>query len=375
MFGRLLIASAGVAMLPAMAAAHDPARRHAERPGDVSAPSAAALLALLSPEQRSAVSRPFADDAARTNWHYLPSNVVRRDGVSLADLTGAQRIAVHKLLSNALSSQGYGKVAQIMWLETILHRQQDAELIVAGDSPAQYLLKRERLEARDPEKYWLVLFGAPGAARWGWMISGHHLALNFTMVDGRTAFTPLFKGAGPQTIVSGLHSGVRTLQHEIDRAADLVTSLDANQRSAAVLAPVVPTATLFADKGKKGEVTAPLGLSGARMSATQQAMLRRLVAEYLDDVDAGAAAAQWRKIERDGMTLLHFAWWGPTDDPAQRFMYRVHGPSILIDFVREPGADGKPGNHVHSIVRDPANDYGEGWLGQHYREAHQPVLP
>ena len=367
-----------VAMMPQFAVAagaHELSRALAPAPRDVSAQPAAALLALLSPDQRGVALRPFTDDLARTNWHYLPSNDVRRDGIALADLTGAQRTAVHRLLSDALSSQGYGKVAQIMWLETVLHRRQEAELIVAGDSPADYLLKRERLESRDPEKYWLVIFGEPGSARWGWMLSGHHLALNFTIVDGRTAFTPLFKGASPQSIAFGRHSGVRTLQHEIDRAAELVASLDASQRTAAILAPVVPTATLFADKGKKGESTAPLGLSAARMTRAQQTMLRRLIAEYLDDVDAGAAAQQWRKIERDGMKSLHFAWWGPTNDTAQRFMYRVHGPSILIDFVRELGADGKPSNHVHSIVRDPANDYGENWLGQHYREAHSPAQP
>lgn len=27
-------------------------------------------------------------------------------------------------------------------------------------------------------------------------------------------------------------------------------------------------------------------------------------------------------------------------------------------------------NHIHAIIRDPLNDYGEDWLGLHYAENH-----
>jgi hypothetical protein len=51
-------------------------------------------------------------------------------------------------------------------------------------------------------------------------------------------------------------------------------------------------------------------------------------------------------------------------------MYRVSGPSVLIDYVRENDNSGGF-NHVHAIMRDPRNDYGADWLGRHYQEAHQ----
>jgi hypothetical protein len=53
-------------------------------------------------------------------------------------------------------------------------------------------------------------------------------------------------------------------------------------------------------------------------------------------------------------------------------MYRISGPSILIEYVREPNQQGGPANHVHAIVRDPSNDYGEDWLSQHYTETPHP---
>jgi len=41
--------------------------------------------------------------------------------------------------------------------------------------------------------------------------------------------------------------------------------------------------------------------------------------------------------------------------------YRVQGPRIIIELRNSE-------NHVHTITRDPANDYGEAWLGLMSRE-------
>ncbi len=41
---------------------------------------------------------------------------------------------------------------------------------------------------RSSANYRIVMLGEPGAARWGWMLTGHHLAANFTVVNGQVAF-------------------------------------------------------------------------------------------------------------------------------------------------------------------------------------------
>lgn len=40
-------------------------------------------------------------------------------------------------------------------------------------------------------------------------------------------------------------------------------------------------------------------------------------------------------------------------------------------FFGRPGVEGNPANHVHSIIRDPGNDYGHDWLGKHCEEHHE----
>ncbi len=333
------------------------------------AEAATRFLNTLSAEQRGIAKRPFDDDAARVNWSNLPTPMAPRHGVSLASLSPEQRLAVHGMLTAAMSSQGYGKTATIMWIDDILRIEEGEWLASATLTPEQRAQRENILTSRSSGNYWVVVFGDPESSRWGWAISGHHLAANFTVVDGRIAFTPLFLGAAPQSVSSGQYAGWRVLQHEIDRGFALMASLNDAQRGDAVIAGAV-TNDLFTGRGRKDSLAAPIGLRATELDERQQAQLWGLIREFVGDATDEAAAAQMESIRADGLESLHLAWWGPTDDPAQRFMYRIHGPSILIEYARENDTRGSggPGNHVHAIVRDPRNDYGEDWLGHHYTE-------
>lgn len=137
----------------------------------------------------------------------------------------------------------------------------------------------------------------------------------------------------------------------------------------AVIAGAVDNA-VFVGKGRQDRAGAPKGIPAAALDPVQRQLLIALIDEYLGDASDEAAARQRAAIAADGPDKLHFAWWGPTDDTKARYMFRVEGPSIIIDYVRE-GSPGGGFNHVHSIARDPRNDYGALWLEQHYKEAHQ----
>lgn len=347
---------------------HDGPHAHS---ADVSPISAATtrFLDTLSAEQRAVAVRPFEDDAARVNWSNLPALMAPRHGVALAELTPEQRLAVHGMMVAAMSSQGYGKATTIMWIDDILRVEEGEWLSTATLTPEQRALREQILASRSSDNYWVVVFGDPASARWGWALSGHHLAANFTVVDGRVAFTPLFLGAAPQTVTSGRYAGWSVLQHEIDRGFALIASLNEAQLGKARIGDAV-TNDLFTGRGRKDSLATPVGLPASQLDERQQAQLWGLIREFVGDATDDAAAAQIESVRADGMDNLHFAWWGPTNDPAQRFMYRIHGPSILIEYTRERDTrgGGGPANHVHAIVRDPRNDYGEDWLGRHYTE-------
>jgi hypothetical protein len=107
------------------------------------------------------------------------------------------------------------------------------------------------------------------------------------------------------------------------------------------------------------------------MSVDQQRLVWALIEEFVANADHDAADAQLDQVRSDGLASLHFAWLGPIGDDTRPFYFRVHGPSLLIEYVVEEGVGVQAANHVHSIVRDPSNDYGEDWLGRHYEEHHR----
>jgi hypothetical protein len=334
------------------------------------AESASAFLASLSPAQRAKIVHRFDDDAARTNWSNFPPTPNDRDGLLIAVLSAPQRTAFHAMLMSAMSSQGYMKSATIMWLDDVLHVEETGRL-ASQDPPAEGGTTPDRYPPRrSSANYRIVMFGQPGSARWGWMLTGHHLAANFTVVDGKVAFTPLFVGANPQVVKAGPYAGWHVLGHETVRGFALARSLTAEQRRTAVISGAVDDA-LFTGRGRKDQLKTKVGIPASSLNERQQQLLWGLVREFVESAGDEAADAQLRSIQRDGLGQLQFAWWGSTTDPARRFMYRIHGPSILIEYVRE-GQGSSPLNHVHAIVRDPRNDYGEDWLGKHYEEQPHP---
>lgn len=369
MTGRILLTGL-LALAPCSTAAHEVDRRsidNAERAAAMTT-AAQAFAASLSPEQHGLLAKDLADGAARTDWSNLPSAVYPRKGLALGDLDDRQRRAFHDLLAASTSSQGYAKAATIMWIDDILRGIETERL---PSVPAEQRAQRQRvMESRSSGNYWIAMFGNPASGRWGWMINGHHFAANFTVVEGRVAFTPLFLGANPQTIERGPYAGWRVLGNEIAEGFALFRSLTPEQRSEALVGPTV-TAELFTGKGRKDAQPKPVGLGADQLDPDKRDKLMRLVEEFVAAAADTAAAEQMRRIRADGANRLHLAWWGSTEDPSQRFLYRIQGPSILIEFTREPDGAGA-GNHVHAIVRDPRNDYGEDWLGRHYVEAPHP---
>ena len=114
--------------------------------------------------------------------------------------------------------------------------------------------------------------------------------------------------------------------------------------------------------GRRNSLSRFEGLPAGELDASQKRLLLALVDEYVRNADFAAAERHLDAIQRAGLDQLHFSWRGPTNDFRSPFYYRLHGPRLIIEFaVQEP-------NHVHTIMRDPQNDYGMDWLGQHYEE-------
>ena len=71
------------------------------------------------------------------------------------------------------------------------------------------------------------------------------------------------------------------------------------------------------------------------------------------------------QIESHGIEQIHFVWAGGLER-RQAHSYRLHGTRFLIEY--DCAQDNA--NHIHSVWRDPANDFGADMLAQHYASEH-----
>lgn len=325
--------------------------------------AAQSLIATLDAEQReSALASLDSDD--RGTWSNLPILMMHTPGLLVEDMNDEQRKALHALLRASMSSQGYGKAASIMWLDDVLRDIEHRSLDVDPEA-AENPFRQAMADTRSSGNYALAFYGEPGDDNWGWKLTGHHLAANFTVSEGRVSFTPTFLGSNPMAVESGPYAGRMVLPHEGQRGIDLMQSLSADQEKTALLDAEVP-ADIFEGPGRRASLSKFEGLRAGDLSDDQMRLLRILVLEYTGNVDHEAAAAQLEIIEKAGWDELWFSWRGPVD-ATKAFYYRVHGPRLLIEYTRQNE------NHDHSIMRDPENDYGEDWLEHHYKE-HHPTL-
>src|SRR5437868_14580875 len=88
----------------------------AERSSSAMASAAAKLLASLTPEQRQQAAFAFASDE-RTHWHFIPTDMFPRNGLTIKQMTDPQRRLAHDLLKTGLSQCGYLTATSIMDLE------------------------------------------------------------------------------------------------------------------------------------------------------------------------------------------------------------------------------------------------------------------
>ena len=362
------------------------------------ADGAARIVDALDDDQRAQLLWPFPSDEERRLWFYTPTD---HGGLTLASMTPPQHRLVFRLLASALSTAGYVTVATIMGLENVLDHFEGFSI----------LFGRER--GRDPFLYFLRIFGTPSTTgTWGWRLGGHHVSLNFTIVNGELAgSTPLFFGADPANVpLLGPHP-LRPLEGVEDLARDLARSLDVGQRARARVSGRAPTDLVGANRPAladgdepiplpliwrhrfDGEVGAflqhaqdglerstaadpddlaamsfthrPKGLPASDMTADQREMLDVLLHRYVDRLPDDLAADEAQKFAGPALGDVHLLWAGSLE-PNEPHYYRLHSPVLLAEYDNSA----RRGNHVHSVWRDPRGDFADDVLARHRAEHH-----
>jgi len=307
-------------------------------------------IASLHSAQHAHALFPLPDEE-RFNWHFVPRE---RKGLSLKQMQPDQRQLAFALLASGMSYRGFSQSATVMTLEQVLHE------IESGG--------RMR---RDPELYFVSIFGKPIAeGTWAWRLEGHHLSLNFTVIEGRfISVTPSFFGANPARVMAGNRKGLRVLAADEDLARKLAKSFNDVQSKKAVIAKEAPR-DIITSAERKVSTLQPLGISVAEMDDAQTALLWEIVQTHLRRYRSSIAEQDWALIQAAGPDRIHFAWAGGLD-PGEGHYYRVQGPHFLMEYDNTQNQ----ANHIHAVWRDFKNDFGEDMLARHYREHSHNQAP
>lgn len=308
------------------------------------ATAANSFLASLDDAQKQKASYPFKAEE-REKWGFVPR---KRNGIALEDLDKAQTELVRSLLKTALSDPGLNKVDTIMALEAFL-----AEI-------------EKKPDFRNPGAYFTTIFGEPSAnGTWAWRFEGHHLSLNYTLIEGKNiSVTPSFFAANPGEVkIDHKMKGTRPLDAEEDLARTLALTLKETDKQ--VVYSEKPPGEILTAEERQVKQLEPVGIPASEMTPAQQEALMQLISEYANRHRKELAENDIAKIKKD-LPNLRFGWAGGLER-GQAYYYRIQGTTFLVEVANVQNH----GNHIHAVWRDSSNDFGRDILGDHFDDGHK----
>ncbi|OZF06328.1 DUF3500 domain-containing protein [Rhodococcoides fascians] len=319
--------------------------------GTISATADAAetFLATLTAEQLDAVQYSFDDDTKTTSWSNFPVTFVDRAGLNLSDLTEEQKTAALAVLEGLLNDDAYATVSGIM----------------GGD---EYLHENSSSTEESLGQYYIAFFGDPSdTSAWEVQFGGHHLGINATLDGSADAitFAPTHLGIQPAEYTDTNGNDVQPFDGIYTDAFAFYDSLTDEQKAALYQGETV--ANMVCAPGGTCDYPTGTGLSGADLNDEQKQLLLDVIANWSGMADDQTTATARAKIEAT-LDSTYVNWSGATTyDMTQGdgIYFQISGPDVYVEFAAQQGSAGADvtdvttsgWGHVHTIYRDPTNDY------------------
>jgi Protein of unknown function (DUF3500) len=307
--------------------------------------AAEAFLSTLDERQRAKANIDL-NERTRIVWSNLPTGsklqvgATERNGLKLGDMTPAQEKAALALLSATLSAEGYDKALAVVGADQVLE-----------DQSAPKRAPTQAIRFGRAEYYLAILGKASTTEKWMMQFGGHHLAINVTFAGRQQVLAPTHTGTQPASYsITG--KTIRPLGDENDKAFALVNALNAEQQKQAILD--VQVRNLVLGPGTDGKTIQPEGVRASTFTDPQRTMLLGLAREWVGILGNESAAAKMKELE-GSLPETYFAWAGPTTNGKGAY-FRIQGPAVFIEYAPQGQGENNT-DHIHTIYREPANDY------------------
>ena len=311
------------------------------------AKAAEEFLSTLSDEQKEQVLYDYNDETKSTSWSNFPVTFVERSGIKLGDLTETQRAAALKVLKALLNDEAYAKVTGIM----------------AGD---QYLKDNANASDLGDTQYNIAFFGNPSTTNdWSIQFGGHHVGINATFSNGTITFAPTHLGTQPTTYTDSNGQTQSALGDMYQTAFDFYNSLTDEQKQKLYQGEEVKNLTCA--PGDTCDYPTGTGIKGSELTDEQKQLLLKVIANWTNLADSETTQATMDQISAT-LDDTYVNWSGATvydTSQGKGIYFQISGPKVYIELASQDndagatvsGVQTSGWGHIHTIYRDPTNDY------------------
>ena len=311
------------------------------------AKAAEEFLSTLSDEQKEQVLYDYDDETKSTSWSNFPVTFVERSGIKLGDLGETQRAAALKVLKALLNDEAYAKVTGIM----------------AGD---QYLKDNTNASDLGNTQYNIAFFGSPSTTNdWSIQFGGHHVGINATFSNGAITFAPTHLGTQPTTYTDSNGQTQSALGDMYQTAFDFYNSLTDEQKQKLYQGEEVKNLTCA--PSDTCDYPTGTGIKGSELTDEQKQLLLKVIANWTNLADSETTQATMDQISAT-LDDTYVNWSGATvydTSQGKGIYFQISGPKVYIELASQDndagatvsGVQTSGWGHIHTIYRDPTNDY------------------
>ena len=268
------------------------------------AKAAEEFLNTLSDEQKEQVRYDYDDETKSTSWSNFPVTFVERSGIKLGDL---------------------------------------------GDT-----------------QYNIAFFGNPSTTNnWSIQFGGHHVGINATFSNGTITFAPTHLGTQPTTYTDSNGQTQSALGDMYQTAFDFYNSLTDEQKQKLYQGEEVKNLTCA--PGDTCDYPTGTGIKGSELTDEQKQLLLKVIANWTNLADSETTQTT---IDQISATLddTYVNWSGATmydTSQGKGIYFQISGPKVYIELASQDndagatvsGVQTSGWGHIHTIYRDPTNDY------------------
>ncbi|MBA30915.1 MAG: hypothetical protein CL748_00060 [Chloroflexi bacterium] len=306
------------------------------------------FIDILTSSQKEKLFFSFSDKE-RFNWHYTP---IKKYGLTISEMNEGQQNMAFNIIKLLLSEMGHQTFKEIIELEKILYEWEK-------------LQGEKNHWIRDSGIYYFAIFGDPNndGTPWGIRVNGHHILITVNFSSKFISFLPSFFGANPAEILHGKRKGEKTLLKEENLARSFIKSMNFHQSTKAILHENAPADIITQNVIHVKKFHIEDGIKYSSLFDSQKLLLKTLISHYFSRFNNLVFNEYIEKLSN--LEQTRFAWAGSIS-PKKPHYYSIYHPEFIIEYDNTQNDS----NHIHTVIRDIKNDWGENLLSLHYEKFH-----